>query len=232
LPNVSDPSNSVLALRDVRVSFSLPDGTRRDILDIGSLHLARGERMGLRGASGSGKTTLLNVIGGLIAPQAGSITVAGVAIGKLAEAKRDAHRARHLGIVFQQSLLLQGTSALDNVLLPMMLAGKVDRARGVSLLQRVGLSERLHDPPRRLSIGQQQRVAIARAVANKPDLVMADEPTGNLDPDAARAAMDLLLEVSAESGAALLVVSHDPATLARFDRVEDLAQLQRAKVVA
>jgi putative ABC transport system ATP-binding protein len=190
--------------------------------------LGEGELAALRGSSGSGKTTLLHLVAGILEADAGRIVVDGVDIETLDEAGRDRLRAEKIGYVFQTFNLLQGHTALENVELGMAFGRGVDAARAHHLLDRVGLADRHHYLPRQLSVGQQQRVAIARALANRPRIVLADEPTGNLDAKRAQEAVDLLLEVCRETGSALLLVSHDPAVLARFANVRDLSDVNRA----
>ncbi|MBM3976680.1 MAG: ABC transporter ATP-binding protein [Planctomycetes bacterium] len=222
------PSPHVLHLAGLRKSFRSPDGSVQPILDIDSFALAPGEQVALAGASGTGKTTLLHVIAGILTADSGVIELAGTDLARLSEAARDRHRALHLGYVFQTFLLLQGYSALENVLLAQMFGAGADERRARELLDRVGLGDRIHHRPAQLSVGQQQRVAVARALAGKPSLVLADEPTGSLDPTRARDALALLCDACREQGAALLVVSHDRDVLARFERVHDLAELNRA----
>lgn len=217
-----------LAIEGLRKSYVSPEGERQLVLDVPRFELGAGEQVALRGGSGSGKTTFLNLIAGLLRPDAGRIEVAGVDLGRLSEAGRDAHRARHIGYVFQTFHLLEGYSALENVLLGMAFGPGPDPARAKELLVRVGLADRLRHRPRQLSVGQQQRVAVARALANRPALVLADEPTGNLDALRAQQALALIRECCAEAGAALLCVSHDPAILAHFERVEELDRINRA----
>jgi len=217
-----------LAVEGLKKAYVAPDGERMPILDVAELRLAEGAQVALRGRSGSGKTTLLNLVAGVLRPDAGRIAVAGHEITALAEAGRDRVRAECLGYVFQTFNLLQGLTALENVLLPMMLKGDGDRARAAALLDRVGMKDRLAYRPRQLSVGQQQRVAVARALANRPKLVLADEPTGNLDEQHAGEALRLLRDVCRENGAALLVVSHDARVLGQFERVLDLKELNRA----
>jgi putative ABC transport system ATP-binding protein len=182
----------------------------------------------LRGGSGSGKTTLLNLVAGVLGADRGRILVQGEEITAYPEARRDRVRAEHVGYVFQTFNLLQGLTALENVLLPTMLVGAPDRARAAALLDRVGLSDRLDYRPRQLSVGQQQRVAVARALANRPSLVLADEPTGNLDDHHAGEALRLLREVCRENGAALLLVTHDTRVLEQFETVLELSAINRA----
>jgi len=225
---MSQPAEPVLRLDRLSKSFRAPDGTLSAVIDIPAFTLAPGEQVALRGSSGSGKTTLLHLVAGILTPDAGEVWVAGRDMAALPEAARDQWRAATIGYVFQTFNLLQGYTAFENVLLGMMFGRGADAARAESLLDRVGLSHRRDYRPRQLSVGQQQRVAVARALANQPRLVLADEPTGNLDPRHAAEAIALICGACRDQGAALLLVSHDPSVLARFDRVEDLARLNRA----
>ena len=213
---------------DLKKSWPQPGGGSTTVLDVPRFELEAGQECALRGQSGSGKTTFLHLLAGILAPTSGSVRVAERELARLGEAERDQLRARHIGYVFQSFHLLQGFSALENVELGMAFGAGVDRARATALLERVGLQERLHHRPAQLSVGQQQRVAVARALANQPELVLADEPTGNLDRELAGEALALLREVCAESGAALLLVSHDPHVLEGFDSVVSFAELNRA----
>ncbi len=218
----------VLRVETLKKTYRAPDGEVTPVLDIPALELRAGEQVALRGASGSGKTTLLHIIAGILTPDSGRVLIAGADITALGEARRDALRAERIGYVFQTFNLLQGYSALENVLLGMMFGRGADAKAAAALLERVGLGNRLSYRPRQLSVGQQQRVAVARALANHPRLVLADEPTGNLDPRHGTEALTLIRDVCREQGAALLLVSHDPAVLSQFDRVDDLAVLNRA----
>jgi putative ABC transport system ATP-binding protein len=185
-----------------------------------SLDLGRGEQAVVVGESGSGKTTLLHLIAGVLDADEGTIEVAGEAMTGRPEAARDRLRARHVGYVFQTFNLLPSMMAVENVELGMSFRPGVrsPREAAKAALARVGLSDRLHHRPDQLSVGQQQRVAVARALAGKPALVLADEPTASLDRKNAEACLDLLVSFAREAGAALLVVTHDPATIARFSR--------------
>lgn len=218
----------LLDITDLQKSFTAPDGERTLIVDVPRFTLEAGEHVAVRGASGSGKTTFLNLIAGILQADKGCIQLDGQDMATLSEGKRDRLRARTLGYVFQNFNLLQGYTALENVMLGMLFGPGVDAKHARSLLERVGLSHRINYRPAQLSIGQQQRVAVARALANKPKLVLADEPTGNLDQRHAGEALALIREVCRENGAALLLVSHDPAILGAFERSEDLGQLNRA----
>ena len=218
----------VLDISGLRKGYTSPDGEHGLVIDIERFSIDEGKQVALRGTSGSGKTTLLNLIAGVLQADEGRIVLAGTEITGLSEAARDRVRALHLGYVFQTFNLLQGYSALENVMLGMMFGKGADTAKAQTLLERVGLSDRMKYKPRQLSVGQQQRVAVARALANHPDLVLADEPTGNLDAQRAEEALLLMREVCSENDAALLLVSHDREILKHFDRVEELAELNRA----
>jgi putative ABC transport system ATP-binding protein len=219
----------VLALRDVRKSYRDPDGAPLEVVRVREFSLNAGEQVALAGHSGSGKSTLLNLVAGILTPDSGDIMVCGENITKLSEAKRDRFRAAHLGYVFQTFNLLQGFTALENVLLGRVFAsgaGGDARERATKLLQTVGLGNRLHHKPRALSTGEQQRVAIARALMNAPQLVLADEPTANLDEKNGVAVLGLLQKVCAENNCALLLVTHDPDVMKGFGRVVGLEELR------
>ncbi len=218
-------SAPVLQLEDVTKAYVAPDGAARPVLDVRSFRLEAGEQVAMFGASGSGKTTFLHVVAGLVTPDAGRVVVCGGDLAGMSEAERDRHRAAHVGYVFQTFELLPAFSALENVVLGMAFGPGPDEARARHLLERLGLGDRLDDRPRALSIGQRQRVAVARALAARPSLVLADEPTGNLDPERAAEALGLLREVCDEEGASLLLVSHDRAAIESFDRKVDLGAL-------
>lgn len=218
----------ILEISNLTRAFRSPDGGWTTIIAIPELRIAAGEQVALEGGSGSGKTTLLHLIAGILRPDDGTIRIAGEPITGISEAACDRLRARRIGYVFQTFNLLQGYTALENVALGMRFGRGVDVAFARRLLERVGLAERMNYRPRQLSVGQQQRVAVARALANRPALVLADEPTGNLDRRHAGAALDLIREICRENQAALLLVSHDPEILARFERVERLADINRA----
>ena len=222
----------LLTLTDVAKSYRLPDGSERRVVDVASFSMEPGEQVALAGGSGSGKTTLLNLIAGILRPDSGSIECDGVDVAQLSESHRDRFRAERIGYVFQTFNLLQGYTALENVELGMMFGVGVDGEYARALLDRVGLSGRLYDRPRTLSVGQQQRVAVARALANKPRLVLADEPTGNLDPIAGADSLRLIREICNEHGAALLLVSHEENVLAQFDTVHQLGDINAAATPA
>ena len=219
---------ALLEIADLKKGYRSPDGPDQMVLDVREFSLEADEQVALEGASGSGKTTLLNLIAGILRPDSGRISVLDTDVTSLPESARDAFRARHIGYVFQTFNLLQGYTALENVLLGMMFGPGPDRSLASDLLIDLGLGNRLSYRPAQLSVGQQQRVALARALANRPKLVLADEPTGNLDLHSSAAALELVRRACREQGAALLVVSHDPQVLGQFDRVVKLSEINRA----
>ena len=222
----------LLEIRDLRKDYTSPEGELQRVLEVPSFTLEAGEQVAVAGSSGSGKTTFLNILAGILPADGGSVRFGEVEVTSLSEAERDRYRARELGYVFQTFHLLGGYSALENVVLGSSFGPGGDVAQARELLTRLGLAERLNHRPHQLSIGQQQRVALARALVGAPRLVLADEPTGNLDPRHALEALELLRELCREQGAALLLVSHDPAVLDSFERREDFAALNRAGATA
>ncbi len=218
----------VLEVRQLTKSYVSPEGERARVIDVEHFSVAPGEHVGLRGPSGSGKTTFLNLIAGILQGDGGAVLIDGRDLSRLPEAARDRLRAECMGYVFQTFNLLHGYTALENVELGMLFGRGIDAGYARELLVRVGLEHRMGYRPRQLSVGQQQRVAVARALANRPKLVLADEPTGNLDRRHAMEALALMRAVCHEHGAALLLVSHDPEVLAQFERLEDLSALNRA----
>ena len=218
----------MLAVADLKKSFLSPEGGRVEIVQVPAFALAAGGQQALRGESGSGKTTFLHLIAGILAADSGRVEIDGAEMTALSEPRRDRLRAEKLGYIFQTFNLLQGYTVLENVVLGMSFGPGADRPRARELLGRVGLGHRLDHFPHQLSTGQQQRVAVARALANRPKLVLADEPTGNLDRKHARESLALIREVCRENGAALLLVSHDEATLAEFEGVRDFKEINSA----
>ena len=218
----------LLTISNLKKSFRTPDGSEHCVVNVKSFALAEQAQMALEGESGSGKTTFLHLIAGILKPDAGRIVLASQEMSALTEPARDRLRATTIGYIFQTFNLLQGYTCLENVLLGMSFGPGADRVLAAKLLQRVGLDRHLNHYPRQLSSGQQQRVAVARAVANKPKLVLADEPTGNLDHRNARESLALLRETCRENGAALLLVSHDRDALAQFENVQDFRRINQA----
>jgi len=219
----------MLKLQNVRKTFVEPGGGKLPILNILDFHVAPGEQLALVGRSGCGKTTLLHIIAGITRADSGLVEIDGQDITALSEAALDALRAEKIGYVFQTFNLLSGFSALENVLLGMTFARKAtpdpDRAR--SLLERVGLSHRITHKPTMLSVGEQQRVAVARALANRPKLLLADEPTANVDAGHQQQIVDLLSETCREENISLVVVTHSSEVADQFPRVEHLEKLNQ-----
>jgi len=200
------------------------------VVAVPHFELAAGKQLALRGESGSGKTTFLHLIAGILAADSGQVAIDHAEMTALSESRRDRLRAAKIGYIFQTFNLLQGYTALENVLLGMSFGPMgADRDQAKQVLNRVDLGQRLNHYPRQLSTGQQQRVAVARALANRPKLVLADEPTGNLDRQNAGEALSLIREVCRESGAALLLVSHDEVALGQFESVKNFAEINLVK---
>jgi putative ABC transport system ATP-binding protein len=209
------------AIRLAGVNLSLGRGAARVhiLKDIG-LQIGQGEAIGLVGPSGSGKSTLLMVMAGLERPDSGTVEVAGADLGKLDEDGLARFRGRHVGIVFQSFHLIPTMTAIENVAVPLELAGATDAyERAERELKEVGLGERLSHYPAQLSGGEQQRVALARALAPNPAILVADEPTGNLDESTGKQIIELLFAGHTERGTTLILVTHDATLAARCDRV-------------
>ena len=236
-----------ITIENLTKKYIAPDGSVVPVIDIASFDLADGEQVALIGTSGSGKTTLLHMIAGILAPDTGRIVFGqahppqdgnvvpyqgpdrGVDIASLSEASRDVFRGRNIGYIFQTHHLLPGFTAMENVLLGMSFTGRASDPKWARhLLTEVGLSDRLHYKPQKLSVGQQQRVAVARALANRPKLVLADEPTGALDSSNAKQVLELIRALCTEIGAALLLVTHDLEIAKQLERTVTLAEINRA----
>jgi putative ABC transport system ATP-binding protein len=221
---MTDPARPAALIRLYRLSMHyVLNGTRIHVLRDVSLEVAAGETVAVAGHSGSGKTSLLLLLAGLERPAGGSVSVGGVQLDTLErDALADLRRDR-IGIVFQSFHLLPSLTALDNVALPLQIAGRADATtRARAQLERVGLGARVSHYPSQLSGGEQQRVAIARALVHRPQLLLADEPTGNLDDHTGGMIRDLLFELHREAGTTMVLVTHDLAFAARCDRVLQL----------
>lgn len=193
-------------------------GGELSILDGIEFTIQAGSAVAITGSSGSGKSTLLGLLAGLDVPSSGSVRLAGKDLFSLDEDERARLRARHVGFVFQSFQLLPNLTALENVMLPLELAGRPAREPAQAMLERVGLGARLHHYPRTLSGGEQQRVSLARAFVMRPALLFADEPTGSLDAATGQTVIDLMFELHREQGATLVLVTHDPQLAARCGR--------------
>jgi putative ABC transport system ATP-binding protein len=221
----------MLLLEKVKKTYLEPNGESLPILDIEEFRVERSEQVVLVGRSGSGKSTLLNVIAGILRADSGRVQLGDVDITRMPEAARDRFRATNLGYVFQTFNLLEGFSALENVMLGMTFArGRRDPKRARQLLDRVGLTRRMYHTPTTLSVGEQQRVAVARALANRPKLVLADEPTANVDTHHQQEIVDLIRETCSEEEVSLLLVTHTPEVSAQFSRVEPLEKINRVAI--
>ena len=216
---------SLLTVTNLEKAYTSPEGLQSRIIDVPHFEIDAGKQIALRGSSGAGKTTFLNLIAGILQADNGSILLADEEMTALSESERDRLRAHDIGYIFQTFNLLAGYTALENVMLGMMFGKGIDANFAQHLLERVGLGDRMQYRPSQLSVGQQQRVAVARAVANRPRLVLADEPTGNLDYHHANEAVTLIREICHENSAALLIVSHDSEVLGQFEEVMDFTQV-------
>lgn len=215
-----------IRVQQLKHIYKSPSAENHKVLDIPAWKLAAGQQILVRGVSGSGKTTLFNIIAGLMKPTGGVVYYDDTAIYSLPEAQRDRLRAQYVGYVFQTHYLLNTLTALENVVMPMMFAGAIPpeqrRKHAKSLLAQVGLEKFENYRPSQLSTGQRMRVSVARALANQPSLILADEPTAALDTETGLSVMALLQEACRQQDAILLVASHDPLLLGRFNTVADL----------
>jgi putative ABC transport system ATP-binding protein len=221
--STADQRTALIAVHDLTLTVPSAAGAVNILRGI-DLTVRQGEAVGVVGPSGSGKTSLLMVLAGLERPSSGSVKLAGQELTGLSEDALSALRRRDVGIVFQAFHLISSMTALENVAIPLELAGdKNAMARAEASLRAVGLGHRLTHLPGMLSGGEQQRVALARAFAARPRLLLADEPTGNLDRATGEAVMDLLFNLRAEYGTTLMLITHDPALAARCDRIISIA---------
>ncbi|MEM9018281.1 MAG: ABC transporter ATP-binding protein [Verrucomicrobiota bacterium] len=207
--------------RDLSRTYEIGE-SRIDVLRGVSLEVERGEKLFLVGPSGAGKTTLLYTLAGLEKPNGGEVMIDGRSLYQLGRVEQAKVRNRSLGYVFQSFFLMPELTALENVMVPAMIRGRKAKDRASELLERVGLAERIHHLPNELSGGEQQRVAIARSLVNDPQILFADEPTGNLDSSNGTAVMEILMELVGEDERTLLVVTHDQSLSAMGDRTVTL----------
>ncbi len=223
----------MLRLQNLKKSFLEASGNTLRILDIPEFHVAPGEQLAMIGQSGCGKSTLLHVISGISRPDSGQVIVDGIDVTRLPEAGCDRYRADKIGYVFQTFNLLPGFTAVENVMLGMTFSrGRANRTRALSLLERVGLQHRVEHKPAALSVGEQQRVAVARALANRPRLLLADEPTANIDRRNQQQVVDLIRETSREEEVTLMVVTHSMEVAEQFERIDKLEEINQVTVSA
>lgn len=217
-------------LQAIKLSKSYPSANGKlTVLEEVSFDLGKGESLSIVGPSGSGKTTLLGLCAGLDRASSGSLVLNGIQLDNLNEDERAAIRNKHVGFVFQNFQLIPTLTALENVMVPLELRGeKGAEKRALEWLERVGLKDRSHHFPSQLSGGEQQRVALARAFSNHPEILFADEPTGNLDEETGTMVENLLFQINKEMGTTLVLVTHDPELAAKTDRV---LRLKGGKVI-
>jgi putative ABC transport system ATP-binding protein len=210
--------STVIEIEDVKKLYRMGE-IEVPALNGVSLQIQQGEMVAITGPSGSGKSTLMNIIGCLDTPSSGSYLLDGVDVSKMTDDEQAMVRNKKIGFVFQQFNLLPRTAALDQVELPMVYAGAADRKeRALEALQSVGLGERVHHRPNELSGGQQQRVAIARALVNNPSIILADEPTGNLDSKSGVEIMNIFKSLNRDKGLTIILVTHDPSVAEQAQR--------------
>lgn len=224
----AESSRPVLQMKGVCKSYLEGDGRRLPVLEIEHFQVQPGEQLAVMGRSGCGKTTLLHIIAGIASADRGQVLVDGIEITKLSEAARDRVRAAKIGYVFQTFNLMPGFTALENVLLGMTFSRqRKDEKRARELLARVGLEHRLRHKPNQLSVGEQQRVAVARALANQPRLMLADEPTANVDPANQQHIVDLIRSTCEHENVSLIMVTHAREVASQFERLEKLESINR-----
>lgn len=222
MPDDQTQEKIVLEARQVSKTVASPEGSLTILADV-SLRVRAGESLAIVGASGAGKSTLLALLAGLDTPSTGQVLIAGFDLGELDEDGRAQLRGQHVGFVFQSFHLIPSLTAVENVMLPLELANRADaRRQATDALRQVGLEARMAHYPKQLSGGEQQRVAIARAFVTHPDVLFADEPTGNLDTATGQRVTDLLFELNRSTGSTLVLVTHDRALAGRCSRMLEL----------
>ncbi len=218
----------MITIKNIEVSYN-DNGEKIDILKLDNLEIKKGEKVAFIGTSGCGKTTLFNLISGLITPMKGEIIVENTVINRLKEAERDMFRANHIGYIFQDFNLFSEFTVLENVILPMSFSKKFSKKemhkQAIEILKKVGIEKKINQKVKNLSGGEKQRVAIARSVINKPNIILADEPTGNLDYKNGIKIMELIKNISDESESTLLVITHNNSQLEYFDKVINIEEI-------
>ena len=215
----------MLTIQNLRKTFSNSENEKFDIINIPFFEMNNNEQIAIIGESGSGKSTFLNLISGIVSSESGEILFNGTNITKLTGSKMDKFRAKNFGYVFQTFNLLQGFTALENVMLGMMFCGKADKNRSLSALDKVGLSKRINNKPSELSVREQQRVAVARAIVNSPGMILADEPTANLDRKNSGTVIELIKELCSMEKIALILVSHESDITGKFKNKRHFSEI-------
>jgi putative ABC transport system ATP-binding protein len=231
----SDSRNKYVMIQVYNLSFTHDSG--QFTLNLPELGIAQGETVAIIGPSGSGKTTLLNLLAGILQPNVGSIVIDDITLSQLDDGAARNFRADKIGLIFQEFELLEYLNVLDNILLPFRINKHLQltseaRQKAENLAERTGIRDKLNRYPEQLSQGERQRVAVCRALVTSPKLLLADEPTGNLDPENKSIVLDLLLTMAREQNATLVMVTHDHDLVSHFDRVIDFAELAAADEAA
>ena len=221
----------MIDLKNIEMVYD-DNGTKINALKVKKVIINDGEKVAFIGSSGCGKTTLFNLISGMITPTGGKVVVENVDLTTLKESERDLFRANHIGYIFQDFNLFPEFTVLQNVILPMSFSKRYSKKEmeeeALNIIKRVGLEKKVNQKVKTLSGGEKQRVAIARSIVNKPDIILADEPTGNLDYKNGAKIMDLIMQISKEEKATLLVITHNNSQLEMFDRTINVEELNEA----
>ena len=221
----------MIELKKVEMTYD-DNGTKLNILKLNSLKIKDGEKIAFIGSSGSGKTTLFNLISGMLTPTSGKVIVEDVDLTTLSESERDLFRANHIGYIFQDFNLFSDFSVIQNVVLPMSFSNRYSKKemnyKATEILKKVGMDKKANQKVKTLSGGEKQRVAIARSIVNKPNIILADEPTGNLDYKNGVKIMELIKQIAEDENATLLVITHNNSQLDMFDRVINIEEINQA----
>lgn len=215
----------MLSIKDLRKSYTNSRKEIFNVIKVKDFGIDKGQQIALSGDSGCGKTTFLNLISGIVRADSGNIIIDNTDITELSESKTDQFRAKNIGYIFQTFNLLQGYSALENVMIGMMFSGSPDKSISKNALETVGLSDKINSKPSELSVGEQQRVSVARAIVNSPKLILADEPTANLDIKNSKTVISLIKEICAEKNISLITVTHDQLIIDHFDTVKNFSDI-------
>ena len=221
----------MIELKNIEMTYD-DNGVKINALKLGKLEVQNGEKVAFIGSSGCGKTTLFNLISGMLTPTKGNVIVEDVDLTTLTEGERDLFRANHIGYIFQDFNLFPDFTVLQNVVIPMSFSKRYSKGEmekeALAMLKRVGLEDKKDQKVKTLSGGERQRVAIARSIVNKPNIILADEPTGNLDFKNGAKIMDLIIQIAKEENATLLVITHNNSQLDLFDRSINIEKLNEA----